>query len=257
LFTTGSTTPAAAGVCDVACNPLTENNLLGGPGANCRCGSGTACYGYPSFGTPPVTSFTCNNVLAGSETLVHRSQLTGTIFINSCAPGYLPLLRESTMVATAVCVAMCGPRNCYAGNCGTNDENRLGASPHRCNTTDARGMFNTAPDGEACRYIWSFEIDDQGTFLRSPTSDTLGFCFDHSKYQYDSNGDNMPDMNLPTCQQLQDGFGSGTDPSMPNTYFGAADLGCVDTTHAGLPFQGKTSVIVHKPRGLDGFRPLY
>ena len=42
-----------------------------------------------------------------------------------------------------------------------------------------------------------------GTLLRSSYSDTLGFCFDHSKYRYDSNGDGQvtsADLTLPACR---------------------------------------------------------
>lgn len=246
LFSTGSTTPAAAGVCDVACNPLTENNFQGGPGAGCRCGSAQGCYGYPSFGTPPVTAFTCTTVLGSSSTLVHRSPLpSGTVFVNSCAPGYLPLLRESTMSATVICVALCKPVNCYAGNCGASDANRLGAAPHRCMNPDARGTFDTSADGEHCAFLWFQEVDSSnGTLLKSPYSDEVGYCFDHSKYLYDTNGDGSADAPLPPCKDLADGFGSGSA-------FGAADLGCVDTTHAP-----PAAHVPGQPR-LPDLRPFY
>ena len=59
LFSTGPTSPAAAGVCDVACDPLADNDFDGSGSALTRtgtvCGSATVgCYGYPSFGTPPA-----------------------------------------------------------------------------------------------------------------------------------------------------------------------------------------------------------
>jgi hypothetical protein len=83
-------------------------------------------------------------------------------------------------------------------------------------------------------YSWMFEVDAQGNFVRSPTSDTVGFCVDHSKYQYDSNGDGIigtGDAVWPLCSSLPDGPGSGSA-------LGAADFGCVDSAHAGLPFAG-------------------
>ena len=255
LFSTGDTTPAAGGVCDLACDPITDNDFDGSGAASAKttatCGNNAAvgCYGYPSFGSPPTTGWSCTNDINSMESqptgLRHRVQCVEanncadagpTIYVNSCNQGYLPLLRESTTVSTAVCTALCRPQNCFTNNnCGTNNVNRLGATGQACRTPDRVGTFDTQNDndgGEHCRYIWSFEIDDQGNFLRSATSDTMGFCFDHGKYQYDSNGDNMPDMNLPNCGNLADGFGSGSNPAMPLTYFGAADLGCVDTTHA-------------------------
>jgi hypothetical protein len=261
LFSTGPTTPAAGGVCDPSCDPLADNDFDGSgtqtkTGTVCT-GSSVGCYGYPSFGTPPATGWSCTTdireLVAQPAGLRHRVQCTEisgcadpgpTIYVNSCNQGYLPLLRESSMVSTAICVAMCKPKNCYAGNCGVNNEDRLGAAPPRCMTPDRMGTFDTTANGEHCRYIWSFELDDQSNFLRSPTSDTLGFCFDHSKYLYDSNGDNTPDAPFPACASLPNGFGMGNA-------LGAADVGCVDTANAGLLFFGK-----HKSRTLD-VRPLY
>ncbi|HEY5925312.1 MAG TPA: hypothetical protein VIV11_26695 [Kofleriaceae bacterium] len=264
LFSTGDTTPAAAGVCDVVCDPLADNDFDGSGTASIKtgmtCGSSAdiGCYGYPSFGSPPQTVWTCRkerNAMEAQPTgLRHRVQCVETnncadvgptYYVNSCNQGYLPLLRESTMVSTAICVALCKPRNCFLGNCGTADEDRLGEAPHRCTSPDRVGTFDTSASGEHCRYIWNFEIDDQDNFLRSPTSDTLGFCFDHAKYLYDSDNNNMPDTPYPPCASLPDGFGSGSA-------LGAGDLGCVDTTHVQF-VNGK----LPKPQPLDDLRPLH
>jgi hypothetical protein len=258
LFTYGSM--QVAGVCDTACNPLDDNDF-DGSGALTRtgttCGSAeVGCYGYPSFGTPPVTGWSCTNDIhaqvAQPAGLRHRVQCLDTngcadpgpvLYVNSCNQGYLPLLRESQNVTTVICVAMCKPHNCYAGSCGAGDVDRLGVAPHRCNTTDALGTFDTTAGGEHCMFSWFFEDDGQGNFLRSSTSDTLGFCFDHSKYLYDSNADGTPDTPYPPCASLPNGFGT-------NGNLGAADVGCVDTANAGLMFLGKP----HKKLDL---RPMY
>ncbi|HEX5064352.1 MAG TPA: hypothetical protein VFV99_33485, partial [Kofleriaceae bacterium] len=263
LFSTGDTTPAAGGVCDLACDPLADNDFDGSgtlvkTGTTCGSSASNGCYGYPSRGTALPTGWSCGADVNVAESqpagLRHRVQCTTTnncadpgpvIYVNSCNQGYLPLLRESTMVSTAICTALCQPKNCFMGSCGGgNNPDRLGAAPHRCQVPDRMGSFDTTAGGESCRYIWSFEIDDQGNFLRSPTSDTVGFCFDHGKYQYDSDGDNTPDTPLPACATLPDGFGSGSA-------FGAADLGCVDTSHAVGLAQGK---LMH--RVFDDLRPL-
>ncbi len=266
LFTTATTT--AAGVCDVRCNPLDDNDFDGSgamtkTGTACGGSANVGCYGYPSSGTPPATGWSCTTdihaMTAQPLGLRHRVQCTTTnmcmdpnLFVNSCNQGYLPLLRESTMSTAVVCVALCKPKNCYAGNCGTNNDDRLGIAPHRCTPTDRLGTFDNSPGGEHCAFSWLFEVDDFGTLLRSPTSDTVGFCYDHSKYLYDSDGNQTPDTAYPACAQLQNGFGSGTNPMNPLTYFGAADFGCVDSTNAGFMFSGKP----HKPRDL-GVRTLY
>jgi hypothetical protein len=258
LFSTGPTTPAAGGVCDKRCDPLADNDFDGSGTALTRTGtacSGAAnigCYGFPSFGTPPQTGWSCTTDIHYTTSLVHRVQCTTTtgcadsgptIYVNSCNQGYLPMLRESATLTTVVCVALCKPKNCYAGNCGANNEDQLGEAPHRCNAIDARGTFDTSPGGEHCAFSWFFEVDDQNTFLRSPTSDTVGFCFDHSKYLYDSNGDTVNDAPFPPCASLPNGQGQGTA-------LGAGDVGCVDTANAGVNFVGK-------PRKRPDLRPLY
>jgi hypothetical protein len=52
-------------------------------------------------------------------------------------------------------------------------------SPHRCQTPDALGTFDTS--------------DASDNLHKSPYSDSLGFCFDRKKYEYDSNNDNTQD----------------------------------------------------------------
>jgi hypothetical protein len=151
------------------------------------------------------------------------------------------------MVATAICVAMCRPANCYAGNCGLNDENRYGQPPHRCNAEDRVGTFSAT---EQCQFLWYREISMQAVFLSSRDSDALGFCFDPAKYQYDRDGDNMPDTPLPACHTLADGYGPGSNPADPD-YWGASDLGCVDSTHG--PAMAQT---IRRPK-FDQVRPLY
>ena len=154
-----------------------------------------------------------------ANALRHRARAPDIAWRNACSQGYLPMLVESTNVTVVLCIALCKPMNCYLGNCGSNDENRLGEAPHRCNATDRVGSFDTSANGEHCRYFWSAEIDSQKGFLPSPWSNAVGFCYDHSE-------DTMLGP-PPPCATLPDGFGSG------NTV-GAADVGCVDTTHANL-----------------------
>lgn len=249
------------GFCQYTCDPLADNDfdgyapVLSKTGTGCGSDVNRGCYGSPSRGTPPVTSFEC---VWGPGGYFHRTfpqTGNGVLYLNSCSPGYLPLLIERTGSSTAICVAMCKPANCYAGNCGTNDENHLGLAPHRCNDIDRRGTFDTSPGAEHCQFAWPYEVDAATmTFLKSVFSDTLGFCYDHSKYLYDSDGDNMRDSPTPRCADLQDGFGSGTNPADPLTYFGAADLGCVDSSRL-MPFAGKQ--LPRLPRGFDGVRPLW
>lgn len=235
--------PDGIGLCIPRCDPLNDNAFkAGGTKPGTTCADNLGCYGTLSSDKNKPTAFTCVTNFQGTKRLVHRTQCTdatgcssnGTIYVNSCSPGYQPLLKESAAVTTAICVAFCKPAPCYSGNCGTNGANAAGLSPHRCSTTDADGVFDTASgsnNGEHCMYSWSFEIDSGGQLVRSPTSDTVGICFDHKKYMYDSNGDGTADAVIPPCATLP----LTSSPPSPN----AVDWGCVDTGLAGLPFTGK------------------
>jgi hypothetical protein len=218
LFETGDSTPPVAGVCDRACNPLTDNDFDGsGPltkvGTTCGTDPLVGCYGFPSFGDAPRTEFSCGPDVHAGKNLRHRSTCTtetgcAPISDNSCNQGYVPVLKQSATISTTICAALCKPKNCYMGNCGTNDENRLGEAPHRCNSTDRVGTFDTSAGGEHCAYMWWFERDTQGSLLRSPSSDTVGICYDRGKY------------NQPACATL--------------TLQQASQQGCVDSKTAGL-----------------------
>jgi hypothetical protein len=166
-----------------------------------------------------------------NATLVHRTACTsadgcvdssGNYLVNGCAQGYEPVLYDAQGTMQVDCIAMCAPIDCYAGHCGPNDANLGGAPPHACTPSDARGTFNVASannNGDQCAFSWIFQY--VVGFVPSHTSDTLGFCIDHSKYAQ------------PSCATLTNpGFGSGSA-------VGAADLGCVSTATAGLPFAGK------------------
>ena len=287
LFSTGETTPVAGGVCDETCDPLAANDFDGsGPRTRTSniCGSANrGCYGTPSNGTPPATSFMCaadiHYNIAQPAGLRHRVQCedsnqcssNGNVFINSCNQGYLPLLYESPGSTVTICTALCRPANCSVGACGSNGINRAGVAGNACNNTDRMGTFvastagtSTNPQvgpfetgGDHCQYLWTLEMPDMNNVLLSPLSNTLGFCFDHSKYMYDSNSDGVADTTFPSCAQLASGYNFGTDPTKPYEYFGASTLGCEDTTKAGL-FSGKQPLNLKARKVLSSLpRPLY
>jgi hypothetical protein len=280
LFSTGMTTPAAGGVCDLACDPLADNDFDGSGTATktsntCGAAPSVGCYGYPSFGTPPKTGWSCTNDINFEEQqptgLRHRVRCSvdnscadpgPQIYVNSCNQGYLPLLYEESASSIVICVAMCQPATCYKDNCGTNNVNRFGVAPHRCQAGDRPGVYDTTAGREHCQHLWLREIDDAGNLLESATSDSLGFCFNMGKYKYDSNSDNKidsSDLNLPDCANLVVGFGDRSDRTMPEKYFGAADLGCIPTSLLPPPANGKrtmpadfmeTRVLTNLPRPL-------
>ena len=235
LFTIGSTT--WAGVCDALCDPIADNSF-GTPGdglpekTGSSCGSGQGCFGFPSDDPTHPTQFTCEHDYAIFN--VHRSEdgpagtMPGT---NSCAQGYMPLLVDNNLAATSVvCVAFCTPADCYAGsgNCGSDGLADQGLAPHQCVAADIRidgGYTPPVASLNSCMYSWVFEEDPAGEVAKSPTSDTVGFCFDHSIYRYDSNGNNMIDSGDATDPACSDLPGSGSP-------INAASFGCISTATA-------------------------
>jgi len=224
-------------VCLDACDPLADNDFDGSGSALTRsgsaCGSATiGCLGFLGTGTSPPTRFGCAREEHYDLALRHRTECTvatgceranDVLDYRACNQGYMPLLTEATGNTTSVCIALCKPVDCYAGNCGSNNIDRLGAAPHRCMPPDAVGNFGS---GEECRYFWWLERDPHGRWPRSPFSDTLGFCFDHTKYRFDPNGGSDLAVPQPGCEDVPlHGSGSGLD---------AVSLGCVSSATAGL-----------------------
>ncbi|HEY7372094.1 MAG TPA: hypothetical protein VIF57_07925, partial [Polyangia bacterium] len=111
-------------------------------------------------------------------------------FRNSCAPGYIPLLPDTTGSDTYVCMALCKPTNVSSAS-----------------TTGAAGLpgsGNTCPDRGAgppneCRYWGLFEDTSNG---KSAYTNTLGICVDYPHYKYDTNSDTVPDTVWPSCTTL-------------------------------------------------------
>jgi hypothetical protein len=244
LFDVGGMT--AAGVCDKTCDPLADNDF-DGSGSDTKTGSACTasqgCYGFPGDIIP--THATCTGEF--NKTLGHRSACTVMAgcahdsmspYLNGCAQGYIPLLKDGTGSTQIDCISFCKPVDCTMGTGKCNrtgtvaDGNALrGEAPYDCENAHHQGTFNTSVaggnNGDQCFYSWAFEYDSQGNFHMSPTSDTLGYCIDHSKYQYDSNMDNMlggSDAFWPRCDTLNVISGGSA--------FDSAFFGCVSTTTA-------------------------
>lgn len=203
----------AAGVCDPTCDPLTQVRLSDSAPA---CGSmdpmmpTRGCYGAASQDNT-ATNFTCTG--AGDPMLRHRSPVTAPIFLNSCAPGYVPLLREMTGSMTTVCIAYCDPVNTLMGATVATSQ---GMSPHSCPDKGATAQ------SEQCRYLWWFEGNQTPI---SAASDAYGFCVDYTRYQYDSNNDMTPDTAWPSCRTL---VANAADPMNPVD--AAWAWGCTDSS---------------------------
>ncbi|HEY1817906.1 MAG TPA: hypothetical protein VGG74_36440 [Kofleriaceae bacterium] len=235
------------------------------PRSGSNCGTDEGCYGEPIADPNGVfqTSYTCSGELSTNHNLVHRSTcVTGTSdptapncqidakagdqYLNGCAQGYVPLLKDSDLgTSFAVCVAYCAPVDCYAGSgCGSasTDTTAAGLEPHACSNSDIRvdtanGAQEALPSGSnaaynSCVYEWFFEqaegSDGTASIDESATDNTVGFCFSHTLYHWDSNNNGNIDGSdaiIPPCNVMP---GAGSD--VTTAY--AADWGCVSTTTA-------------------------
>ena len=119
------------------------------------------------------------------------------------------------MVSTTICMAICKPDNCYSGACGAADENHFGIYPNNCSANNRIGDFfqdGATPheNGEHCHFLWRGEYGSN--FMPSKYSDTVGYCYDHTKYLYDKDGDGTAETPLPPCATLPI-FGAGSQVS--------------------------------------------
>lgn len=90
---------------------------------------------------------------------------------------------------------MCRPTDVYMGHDVAQDG---GVAPDTCESKGAAPPDDPTA-GESCRYFWGREVPAAGP---SRYSNTVGFCWKHAIYQYDSNGDTVPDAPWPRCPDL-------------------------------------------------------
>ncbi len=204
FFANQGTNPTS-GLCDAQCNPLTQALLTTGAAA---CGSPNpasptlGCYGLPS-GTTAPSYFTC--ATAGSATNT-SDVVVNPAYLNACAPGFVPLLLQSTGSSNVICVAYCRPADTTLAS----HPSPGGQAPYTCAAAGAGGTHE-------CRYWWFFE---GATTPLSTWSDGLGFCFDYTKYTYTPTVG--PPVTSPSCTTLSD-----TAHHYDATVSDAAYWGCV------------------------------
>ncbi len=257
LFANHGATTTPAGACDPTCDPIADNDFDGSgtlftkTGSACGSDPVTGCYGGVS--SAHTTFFTCSTPVTGTGQLTHRSLIPTTLqFLNACMSGYgIAFAGDATGSNNIDCYAFCVPGDAYMGNTGTQAPN--GVLPHRCNNNDALGAFGATPNvttnsnGEHCMYSWRFEVDTAGMLHMSPTSDTVGICWDHTKYMYDSNGDGTADTTVEACTTVPLSVATGVTTSS------AVELGCVKTALIPPSFDGKHRVPV---RYIENFPEL-
>jgi hypothetical protein len=81
-----------------------------------------------------------------------------------------------------------------------NEASEGGVAPYTC---EAKGALPPSDpiEGESCRYYWALEaFDAPGTY-----SNSVGWCFKHAAFLYDTNGDMVSDAPFPRCVTLTTG----------------------------------------------------
>jgi hypothetical protein len=226
-----------AGVCDVGCDPLTQDLLIGT--VKTACGSPTpsaptkGCFGFGQSG-----NFTCapssSNNWSRTDRTAPQTNASGNPYLNGCAPGFMPLLFEMTGSTTRVCSGLC-----YAletDNTAAHMNNARGSSTalgklpmqsvpqagYAACTASAKGSETSS----ACRFYWPTLVDETTQelppgFEGSQWLDRLGYCIAISHYQYDANNDSIPDTAYPSCASLPP-----RSAATPGKYDDAADWGC-------------------------------
>lgn len=274
----GTVDPTIPGTCVKGCDPTLDNDYDGSGSAFSKrtgspCGTDPAigCYGVPSS-SGHTTFFFCANPAKhttgttwDTSGLLHRDEIpTGEVFLNSCHPGYaIAWANDSQTTSVSRCYSFCKPGNSF-GSMGSGSaavpttqlpNGQVGA---QCRQTSGGrlGNFGNIPNGTAtsngehCMYSWYFEIDRTNqTILPSATSNTVGLCFDHEKYQYDSNGDGSADAPIPPCASLPN-IGSAGDA------IDARAIACVDLQTGQVVQSPAVGHAVKVPEALTRFNFL-
>lgn len=196
LYAGAFTSSGNMGTCAFACDPVTQKRTLDDADA---CGGGTNVKGcYRQFNEPKAA---CAETPAAAQSLGHEDTAydwPNSVFLNGCAPGYAPLLRESTESQRVMCVAYCRPAETHSG--ATANEGGLPGSGYTC--ADRGGS------GAECKYWWYFMGEEA-----SAEADGLGFCWIPESYvgDWDVNP-STPDSAHPRCTTLSTGDvnGNGT-----------------------------------------------
>lgn len=198
------------GVCDFKCNPVTQERE-GDNAPDCGNVEGAiprACYTLwdRQATCAPVPRLIREN----PDDYVHGEPLLGN-FLNSCAPGYAPLLPTSFEDdATQMCVAFCEPGPTSAENPA--NLGGLAGSNYECLDRQGTG-------GTECRYFWLFEEEAH------PWSNEIGFCWTPGNYVADWDGAQGPmgETGALSCADASETDTNG-DETPDNLWWGCAPL---------------------------------
>jgi hypothetical protein len=257
-----------AGVCEPGCDPLTQQLKVGHDEA---CGSADAT--QPSDTCVPADdefkAFACapTLTLTATDRQPPEPSPDDTVFLNSCAPGYIAMyLEDLSGSMKVVCSGMCAPVAvdkdiaAMSGNARLNEGDaralgKLVADPRPVagHSTCAAGIKGSdAVDGEDCRFLWlplATRINNSRTPVNTPYNNTLGICFAFAHYTaIDTNDDGIADAAERSCAKLPRTAPPSNDPTAP---FGtAADAGCYPLATTPVP----PGTVANNPHRLVTYR---
>jgi hypothetical protein len=255
LFETSGS--AIAGVCDPACDPLTQDLNVGNDTE--ACGSEPTnptlgCYGYDQYSCGPAMTLTA------TDRQPPRTNMSGNAFLNGCAPGYMPFWRAETGSSAVVCAGFCAALETdnapdHVMN-GLGDADAVGKLP---TTAKAQGDATCAAgkkgseDSSRCLFLWPFVLDDETgelplAFDESRYRDTLGICFALAHYKIDVDGDMTPETPFKDCTTLPPNSPETTGDEREHSFDDASDFYC--QTVANTPELFDSNSVRQKPLAL-------
>lgn len=210
--------PASAGVCEPACDPLTQQLKVGTTNIDAcgaadptmpdsRTGTGGACVptGDRSVWACAPTFPDLYGKTDYKDPFLNPAKAP---YPNGCAAGFLPLFVDMEGSMHAVCNGICAPLKTDKVLGATDpvnqgDPNALvklvnEAAPKAGNgvcVEGKKGSTIAGTHGEDCRFWWAlFQTDET-----SPYNDTVGFCFAYDKFIIPKSNPAMP---LKSCAEL-------------------------------------------------------
>lgn len=177
-----------AGVCVLACDPVSQQLRTGG-----TCGTDMGCFAGPGGAT----------CAPGTRTLTHGQAITGSPFLNACAPGYLPI--PNAAGTGYECAAHCRPLiTSFESPAGV-----AGEAPHSC---PARGAASPPHECVFARFLPT---------LSEAGLDNVGYCLDRTSRTYDDDQNpSTAEVSQPSCTALS------VDDDNLNGTPDNAELGC-------------------------------
>jgi hypothetical protein len=206
----GTFTGQSVGLCTPTCNPLTQaRNTDNAPACGDPNPSSPAlgCFGAKADGA----FFCATTPYAANKSDSVAGQTASGPYLNGCAIGFEPLLKQDSTSSTYICVAMCQPAptsSASASNAGG-----LAGSGHTCSDSGAGGTHE-------CRYLWYLQNPSASGF---PTAygNTLGFCMDYTKYTYTDPSTHQATQD-PSCATLDPTKHTYSDSLTDDVYWGCA-----------------------------------